>query len=193
MSLPIQRSFGVLFLDAMFGATDRGTGKLGSRQINGELNDNTFSIRDQDSGLNMDLTTYSIYTLVRKDSEALLYYMTPDQPRESYTSTFDLSPICLILVAGSDNILKLAQQKGVMLKKDSNIERCWDSGKDGVEIQGIEVVGGKMLWNGSTPRNSKMRFEAVAETHVCVSVVESNDLSISAGMQLRCLGGKRCT
>jgi len=233
----------------MFGAADRGTGMLENRQMNEKLNDNAFNIRDQDFGLNMDLMTYSMYTLGRKDPEALLNYTTltnhanrtlqtffqhfvahglsttgggwvyqkvddrsmealgravdangtiiPDyvypvvntdraimatvsnriqvlymNPVATYLSTailiwligtvvvivclqrkytssmfrnVELIADVLVLVAGSENFLKLAQREGVMLKKDGDIKTKlgWFKGRDGSVRWGIEVVGGQ--------------------------------------------------
>jgi heme A synthase len=57
----ITASYGVLFLDTLFGTTTKG---------------NAFALIDQDNGLSMDLMTYSMYLLTEKNNEALLNYTT---------------------------------------------------------------------------------------------------------------------
>jgi hypothetical protein len=69
--LNITASFGILFLDGLFGAYDRSTNSPDT-----DLKDNAFSIRDQKHGLNMDLMTYAMYALANKEPEALLNYTT---------------------------------------------------------------------------------------------------------------------
>ena len=74
--LNITTSYGVLFLDAMFGAYDRSPEDSVPGGGFEYLLDNAFNIRDQDVGMNMDLMTYSMYALADKDPEALLNYTT---------------------------------------------------------------------------------------------------------------------
>jgi hypothetical protein len=67
----ITTSFGVLFLDSLLGTTDR------SEDGSSEQEDaNAFTFRDRNNGVNMDLMTYSMYTLAGKDPEALLNFTT---------------------------------------------------------------------------------------------------------------------
>ena len=68
-------SYGVLFMNSMFNAAD--TWLSSTRYGEGEpFFDKAFVIRDQDRGLNMDLMTYSMYSLANKNPEALLDYST---------------------------------------------------------------------------------------------------------------------
>lgn len=71
--LNITTSFGVLFLDAIFGGANRGSNTETGPE---SLSDNVYNIREQGLGLNMDLMTYSMFTLGDKDSHALLNYTT---------------------------------------------------------------------------------------------------------------------
>jgi hypothetical protein len=76
-SVPSQNvtaSFGVLFLDALLGLADRSHTSTVSYTEN--LDENAFVFRDRDNGINMDLMTYSMYTLANKDPEALLNFTT---------------------------------------------------------------------------------------------------------------------
>jgi hypothetical protein len=66
-------SFGVLFLDSLLGSTDRLTGTVGTGAYE-RLSENAFVFRDANNGINMDLMTYSMYTLAKQDPEALLNY-----------------------------------------------------------------------------------------------------------------------
>ncbi|OAL03368.1 hypothetical protein IQ06DRAFT_324071 [Phaeosphaeriaceae sp. SRC1lsM3a] len=70
-SANITTSFGVLFLDSLFGTADRVEG--GDTELIGE---NAFAFRDKTNGISMDLMTYSMYLLAEKDPEALLNYAT---------------------------------------------------------------------------------------------------------------------
>jgi hypothetical protein len=73
----IEHSFGVLFFDALFLSADRrNIDSLGYDNAEELLEDSTFNFRDTDNGLNMDLMTYSMYTMVGKDPKALLNYTT---------------------------------------------------------------------------------------------------------------------
>lgn len=67
--LNLTTSHGVLFLDAIFGSAtqDDEIGWI-------DILDNAFDFRDSDLGINMYLMTYSMYSLLGKDAEALLKY-----------------------------------------------------------------------------------------------------------------------
>jgi hypothetical protein len=69
----ITTSFGVLFLDSLLGTADRSwyTGEYRT-----EVGHNAFTFRDENNGINMDLMTYSMYTLAEKNPEALLNFTT---------------------------------------------------------------------------------------------------------------------
>jgi hypothetical protein len=70
-------SYGVMFLNALIGASDL-TQLGGSTATRGAyldewfIPDNTFKIRNTAKGLNVDLMTYSMYTLAGNDPDALL-------------------------------------------------------------------------------------------------------------------------
>lgn len=235
-------SFGILFMDAMLGAI-----RL-TRRLTQHHSDNAFDIRETNQGENMDLMTYSMYSLVKKDADALLNYTTlvtsanqtfqtffrhfvnsklstskgnwayqeiGDQAFEKlskpviwdgmppikqysasetnrtvvvsvtnrvqvlhmnaaatylsaaiviwliatatmitciqrkYTSSMlrnvELLADVLVLVAGSENLLALVQEKGVELKRDGEIKTKlgWFKGSDGEVRWGVEVVGGR--------------------------------------------------
>ena len=238
-------SFGVTFLGSIFSAADS-TFQEGTTT---SRNDDAFIIRDKEHGLNMDLMTYSMYSLTNKEPRALLDYavlvdtadrtfqtffqhfvrsgmslttggsayqklddnslesleppvtvngsVLPQQrftslntPRQveadvsnriqvlhmssiatyltaailiwligtavlvmalqrKYTSSIihDVHLIAdvMVLVAGSDNLMRLLQQKGVGLKQNRDIKTMlgWFKGKDGEVRWGIEVVGGR--------------------------------------------------
>jgi hypothetical protein len=71
----VTTSFGVLFLDSLLGTADRSLSK--STYYETEASDhNAFTFRDAKNGINMDLMTYSMYTLAEKDPEALLNFTT---------------------------------------------------------------------------------------------------------------------
>ena len=73
--LNMTTSYGILFMDSMFNAADPYLHSVGRTYFE-PLNDNAFVMRDQDQGLNMDLMTYSMYNLAKKDPDALLDYAT---------------------------------------------------------------------------------------------------------------------
>jgi hypothetical protein len=76
-SVPSQNvtaSFGVLFLDALLGLADRS--HTSTVSYTESLDENAFVFRDPGNGINMDLMTYSMYTLAKKDPEALLNFTT---------------------------------------------------------------------------------------------------------------------
>jgi hypothetical protein len=68
-------SYGVLFMDAMFRASDPNFDTIRATAFE-DPEDNAFVMRDKDHGLSMDLMTYSMYTLANRDPEALLDYDT---------------------------------------------------------------------------------------------------------------------
>jgi hypothetical protein len=70
----ITASFGILFLDALLGLADRSHSSTVS--YTESLDENAFVFRDPNNGINMDLMTYSMYTLANKDPEALLNFTT---------------------------------------------------------------------------------------------------------------------
>jgi hypothetical protein len=74
MTQNITTSFGVLFLDALLGLADRNHGV--SVSYYEDLDQNAFVFRDPNKGVNVDLMTYSMYTLANSDPEALLNYTT---------------------------------------------------------------------------------------------------------------------
>jgi hypothetical protein len=90
----ITTSFGVLFLDSLLGTTDRVEG--GST----EVSSNAFTFRDVDRGINMDLMTYSMYTLAQNDPEALLNFTTlatyADRTFQTFFQHFVNSELSLI-------------------------------------------------------------------------------------------------
>ncbi|KAF2258991.1 hypothetical protein CC78DRAFT_503810 [Lojkania enalia] len=72
-------SYGVQFINTLLGAAQiqnfRGTPHYMIYPFYDEddlLEDKTFNVRDEDKGLNLDFMSYSMYTLVGKDPEALL-------------------------------------------------------------------------------------------------------------------------
>lgn len=72
-------------MDTMFRAADN----LESESVGIQaLNNNAFLIRDENHGLNMDLMTYSMYSLVDKDPRALLNYTTLVEKAGQTFSTF---------------------------------------------------------------------------------------------------------
>ncbi|OAL47772.1 hypothetical protein IQ07DRAFT_571304 [Pyrenochaeta sp. DS3sAY3a] len=74
--LNITTSYGILFLDSLLGSADRRHESSQGVVYYEDLNDNAFVIRDQKRGLNMDLMTYSMFNLAKKDPDALLDYTT---------------------------------------------------------------------------------------------------------------------
>lgn len=62
-------------MDAMFKASDPSVDSK-TRTYWEPSSDNAFVMRDRQHGLNMDLMTYSMFTLANKDPEALLNYST---------------------------------------------------------------------------------------------------------------------
>ncbi|KAK0610239.1 hypothetical protein DIS24_g12137 [Lasiodiplodia hormozganensis] len=74
--LSVTVTYGVLFLDALLGASiHNNMFRLnGNRADNVDeaLSDVTFNFRDTDQGLDLDLMTYSMYSMVDKDPKALL-------------------------------------------------------------------------------------------------------------------------
>lgn len=70
-SLNISTSFGVLFLDSLLGSADRRDVITVSEE---RVDENAFVFRDPKRGLNTDLMTKSMYTMVDSDPEALLDY-----------------------------------------------------------------------------------------------------------------------
>lgn len=247
--LNITTSYGVLFMGSMFRAADP---TLGLRRFAGDvmepLYDNSFVMRDREIGMNMDLMTYSMYSLAKKDPQALLDYATlvahADQTFQTFFQHFishglsldqgglgyqrigdnstdmlgapvtrdgralpqreyverntnrtvevlvsrriqvlhlnsiatylsvaiiiwlvgttavvsclqrkytnpmirDVQLIAdvLVLVAGSDQLMRLVEERGVGLKKANDVKAMlgWFKGRDGEGRWGIEVVGG---------------------------------------------------
>ncbi|KAJ5086561.1 hypothetical protein NUU61_007868 [Penicillium alfredii] len=68
-------SYGQLFMASMLTAADtlhiQGAPRVGSYNIE-DLKDNTYNIRDEMHGLNMDFMTYAMYSMANKDPAALL-------------------------------------------------------------------------------------------------------------------------
>jgi hypothetical protein len=247
MTQNITTSFGVLFLDALLGSADRSHG-VGVSYYE-DLDQNAFVFRDPNKGVNVDLMTYSMYTLANNDPEALLNYTTlashADRTFQTFfqqfvssglslkTGGYTYQPIndnsmkdlgrpiddngtliaenihpnlnttrtvegsmtqrirvlhmnttatylstailiwlifttlivvslqrqctrfmnrdvqliadMLVLVAGSDNLLDLVQEKGVDLKKNKDIQTMlgWFRDRNGEVRWGVEVVGGR--------------------------------------------------
>jgi hypothetical protein len=243
----VTTSFGVLFLDALLGLADRDH-TVGQTYWE-NLDENAFVFRDPKNGFNMDLMTYSMFTLANKDPEALLNFTTlakhADHTFQAFFQQFvnsGLSPskggyvyqpindsslgslgppvdengtqiaekqfpirntnrtvegsisqrirvlhmnvvatylstailiwlifttfivICvqrqytrfmnrdvqliadmLVLIAGSDNLLDLVEEKGVELKRNNDIKTMlgWFRDRDGQVRWGVEVVGGR--------------------------------------------------
>ncbi|KAI4930189.1 hypothetical protein J4E85_004814 [Alternaria conjuncta] len=73
--LNVTTSYGVLFMGSMFKAADPNLGPKGTLFME-SLRDNAFIMRDAETGMNMDLMTYSMYSLANKDPQALLDYAT---------------------------------------------------------------------------------------------------------------------
>ncbi|KAI4711764.1 hypothetical protein J4E89_003206 [Alternaria sp. Ai002NY15] len=73
--LNVTTSYGVLFMGSMFKAADPNLGPEGTLFME-SLRDNAFIMRDAETGMNMDLMTYSMYSLANKDPQALLDYAT---------------------------------------------------------------------------------------------------------------------
>jgi hypothetical protein len=84
--LSIATSYGVLFVDALLGLADR-ENSVGSSSSE-SLDENAFVFRDPENGLNMDLMTYSMYTLADKDPEALLDFATLAKHADHTFQTF---------------------------------------------------------------------------------------------------------
>lgn len=82
----ITTSFGILFVDALLGLADR-RHTVGVSYTE-SVKENAFVFRDVDKGINMDLMTYSMYMLARKDPEALLDYATLAQHADRTFQTF---------------------------------------------------------------------------------------------------------
>ncbi|KAF2035152.1 hypothetical protein EK21DRAFT_84780 [Setomelanomma holmii] len=80
-------SFGVLFLDSLLGSADRQTGSVGRASYEA-VTQNAFVFRDERNGINMDLMTYSMYTLAKQDSDALLNYTTMARLADQTFQTF---------------------------------------------------------------------------------------------------------
>ncbi|KAF2125155.1 hypothetical protein P153DRAFT_390003 [Dothidotthia symphoricarpi CBS 119687] len=246
--LNITTSFGVLFMDAMFRASDPDDVNTGLATYWQPVEDNAFVMHDQEHGLNMDFMTYSMYAAAAKDAKALLDYTTlvrhadrtfqtffqhfvangmslkegglayqgindrsledlgrlvdingtalpaRQYPTSDTNSTAEawvsnrvqvlhMNPIAtyltiailiwligttavvmclqrrymscmvrdvqliadiLVLVAGSDNLLKLVHERGISLKRDEIIKTKlgWFKDQDGEIRWGVEVVGG---------------------------------------------------
>ncbi|KAH4173706.1 hypothetical protein HBH64_109950 [Parastagonospora nodorum] len=242
----VTTSFGILFVGALLGLADREHANGYSYE---DLKQNAFVFRDPNNGINMDLMTYSMYTLAKKDPEALLNYtvlathadrtfqtffqhfvnsgLSPSRGGYAYQPINDdsmttlthsvdgngtaiaeksfpvlntnrtveasisqrirvlhmnsiatylsvailiwlifttLIVVCLqrqytrfmnrdvhliadmlVLVAGSDNLLDLVQDKGVGLKKNKDVKTMlgWFRDRNGEVRWGVEVVGGR--------------------------------------------------
>ena len=246
--LNMTTSYGVLFMGSMFQAPEPDVDPA-LRTYWEDITDEAFVIRDEEHGLNMDLMTYSMYTLANKDPEALLNYTTLVEhadrtfqtffqhfvinglsltegglayqqindkslealgspvaangsgiPQATYAKLntnrtveatisnriqvlhmnavatylsvaillwlvgttavvtclqrkYTRSMICdvqliadvLVLIAASDNFLRLVHERGVDLKKDTEVKTMlgWFKDRDGVVRWGVEVVGGR--------------------------------------------------
>ncbi|KAF2117412.1 hypothetical protein BDV96DRAFT_644835 [Lophiotrema nucula] len=263
-------SYGVMFMDFILSsALTLAPPSLGFEQVfaasSEDLNSEAFNFRDEDNGINLDLMTYSMYSLVGKDADALLNYTTlvdtanmtiqtffqhfvqnrlslteggwayqrigddsidslgdPVTPTEgtalakhiypklntnrtaiatvsnrvqvlkldptatwlsvsivawliittiiiaalqrSYTGSLirNVESIAdiLVLTAGSDNFLRMVQQRGVEFKKEKNIKTKlgWFKGRDGEVRWGIEIVGGRdpVEWVSAPSNGSAM-------------------------------------
>ncbi|KAI4943902.1 hypothetical protein J4E91_009049 [Alternaria rosae] len=73
--LNITTSYGILFMGSMFKAADSYVGPRGTLSTE-SISDNAFVMRDPETGINMDLMTYSMYSLANKNPRALLDYAT---------------------------------------------------------------------------------------------------------------------
>lgn len=79
-------SFGILFVEALLGLADR-RHTVGVSYTEA-WNENAFVVRDDNRGINMDLMTYSMYTMAGKDPEALLNYTTLVEHADRTFQTF---------------------------------------------------------------------------------------------------------
>ncbi|KAE8151048.1 hypothetical protein BDV25DRAFT_153274 [Aspergillus avenaceus] len=84
-------SYGALFMTQMLTAAN--VKKLeGATRVGGwtyeDLSDNTFNIRDEANGLNMDFMTYSMYYMAGKDPKALLNLTTYERLASKTFTTF---------------------------------------------------------------------------------------------------------
>ncbi|KKY13809.1 hypothetical protein UCDDS831_g08634 [Diplodia seriata] len=86
----ITTSYGVLFMDALSRASsiqklgDIGDGLYGYE----DLNDMTFNFRDPKQGLNLDFTSYAMFSLAKKDPKALLNASAMEALANKTFSTF---------------------------------------------------------------------------------------------------------
>jgi hypothetical protein len=125
--LNITTSYGVMFMDFMFKAADPRAEDLGVFATCWEaINDNAFVMRDQEYGMNVDLMTYSMFSLANKDPQALLDYTT--------------------LVAHADRTFQIFFQhfvsNGLSLEEgDLVYQRIGEDSTD--------ALGAPMAWNGS--------------------------------------------
>lgn len=89
--LVFEISLGRLFMAAMLTAADTlnigGASHVGG-YVNEDLNDNTYNIRDEINGLNMDFMTYAMYSMADKDPIALLNMTTYKRLAEKTFTTF---------------------------------------------------------------------------------------------------------
>jgi len=74
--LNITTSYGILFMGSMLKAADSYFGGPLGTSPTEDPSDNAFVMRDPETGMNMDLMTYSMYSLANKNPRALLDYAT---------------------------------------------------------------------------------------------------------------------
>lgn len=123
--LNITTSFGVLFLDSLLGSADRRSENRQGTTMSENWEDNGFVFRDPERGVNMDLMTYSMYTLANKDPGALLNYTTlvslADRTFQSFFQHFVNSG--LSLKDGSYGYQKINDQSmdGLRKPNDPNV------------------------------------------------------------------------
>jgi hypothetical protein len=82
------KSYGVLFLSALLGASDLKGIREEDYNTNENLDDTTFNIRDTANGLNLDLMSYSMYKSGGENSSALLNATTLSTLAQSTFQTF---------------------------------------------------------------------------------------------------------
>ncbi|KAH7070940.1 hypothetical protein FB567DRAFT_211696 [Paraphoma chrysanthemicola] len=91
-------SYGVMFLDTLLGSADRQVGRHGKSWYE-ETSQNAFVFRDAKNGINLDLMTYSMFTLAGQDPEALLNFTTlattADQTFQTFFQQFVNSELSL--------------------------------------------------------------------------------------------------
>ncbi|KAH7062854.1 hypothetical protein BKA63DRAFT_497254 [Paraphoma chrysanthemicola] len=83
----ITASYGVMFLDSLLGSADRQVGRSGKSWHEG-TSQNAFVFRDANNGINLDLMTYSMFTLAGQDLEALLNFTTLATTADQTFQTF---------------------------------------------------------------------------------------------------------